>query len=88
MRFAGVIRQPNGLFANINGRFVRVGDTLNKAKVIHVSRSSVEMELDGKRFFVGFGVAHRAAPAPAEADANEPGDPPDGDPPGQDGASR
>ena len=55
IRFAGVIQQPDGARANINGRFVRVGSKVGNATVVSIHPTSVEMELNGKRFFVGFG---------------------------------
>jgi hypothetical protein len=70
-RFTGAIRQPTGVFANINGRFVRVGGTVSGAKVIKIGRSSVEMERDGRRFIVGFGTGPRRRVEPDEADAAE-----------------
>lgn len=51
---SGVVQQPDGALANINGRFVAVGETVDGAKVVRITPLSVEMELDGKRFLVGF----------------------------------
>jgi len=62
-RFTGAIRQPNGWRANLNGRFVPVGAKVNKARVVRIGRSSVEMEREGRHFFVGFG---RSRPKPAQ----------------------
>lgn len=74
--FTGAIRQPTGVFANINGRFVRVGDTVSGARVVKIGRSSVEMELDGVRFVVCFGSAPQR-----RADTDETG--PDGQAPAE-----
>jgi hypothetical protein len=52
IRCTGVFQQPTGSIATINGRFLRVGDRANGAKVVRISPMSVEMELDGKRFLV------------------------------------
>jgi len=70
-RFTGAIRQPTGVFANVNGKFVRVGGTVSGAKVIKIGRSSVEMERDGRRFIVGFGTGPRRRVERDEADAAE-----------------
>jgi len=62
---SGVVSQPNGPLANINGRFVGVGDRVNGAKVVKIDSFAVEMELDGKRFTATFGP-----PAPPTEDSS------------------
>ncbi len=79
--FTGAIHQPTGVFANINGRFVRVGDTVQGAKVVKIGRSSVEMELKGRRFVVGFGTGppRRVERDEADGDKQSPDEPPAGE---------
>ena len=74
-RFAGAVRQPNGVFANINGRFIRLGGTLGQARLVKVGKSSVEMEQNGKRFVIGFGHS-QAPPAPPARPVTAETDPP------------
>jgi len=59
MVLSGVVRCPEGLLANISGRFVPVGGTVNDAVVIEIKDYSVEMEIAGERFLLGIN-----APAP------------------------
>ncbi len=66
--FTGAVQQPNATFANINGRFVRVGGKVSGARVVKINASSVVLEREGKRFVVGFGMG---APAPAPQDEDE-----------------
>jgi hypothetical protein len=58
----GVVRCPEGLLANISGRFVPVGGTVNNAVVVGIKEYSVEMEIDGQRFLLGINAS---APPPA-----------------------
>jgi len=55
LKLSGIIRQPGYIKANINGKFVGVGQRIKGAKVIEIKEFSVEMELDGERFLLGFG---------------------------------
>ncbi len=62
MVLSGVVRCPGGMLANISGRFVPVGGTVNDAVVIEIKDYCVEMEIAGERFLLGFN-----APAPLPA---------------------
>lgn len=66
--FTGAVQQPDATFANINGRFVRVGGKVGGAKVVKINASSAVLEREGKRFIVGFGMG---APAPAPQDEDD-----------------
>jgi hypothetical protein len=75
---SGIVQQPGQSFASINGRFVRVGQSVEGAKVVKIERYAVEMELDGERFRLTFGAG---PPAPAgsrhkdkEVDEDDSGD--------------
>ncbi|MHC4788765.1 MAG: hypothetical protein ACYS8K_06105 [Planctomycetota bacterium] len=70
-QFTGVVQRPDGALAAINGRFVRIGSKVNGAKVVRISNSSVEMELDGKRFLVAFGREKSRAVTPEEEETDE-----------------
>ncbi len=52
-RCAGIVEVPEGKLANINGKFLAVGDTINGAEVVEIRGFVVEMALDGKRFLLG-----------------------------------
>jgi hypothetical protein len=72
----GIVQQPTGLEANVNGVFVGVGETIDDAKVIDITTDGVEMELNGDRFVVRLGSqptppAREEAP-PGSAGRNEP----------------
>ena len=54
-KLAGVMSMPSGRFANINGKYTAVGETVNGAKVIEIKQFSVDMELKGDRFYLGVG---------------------------------
>ena len=53
---SGIIQQSGQSFASINGRFVKVGQSVEGAKVIKIGPYAVEMELDGERFRLTFGA--------------------------------
>jgi hypothetical protein len=55
------------MFANINGRFVRVGGKVGGAVVVEITASSAVLEQEGKRFIVGFDM-RSSAPAPQDED--------------------
>jgi hypothetical protein len=55
----GIIHQPGASYADINGRFVQEGQTVDGAKVLRISRFFVEMEAEGKRFQLRFGQQAR-----------------------------
>lgn len=57
IRLTGIIRQQGGGFANINGRYVTIGDAVKGAKLIAIREFSVEMERDGEFFVVGVAAA-------------------------------
>lgn len=58
-----IMRGPAGPVAIINNRTVKVGQTVNDAKVIRIEQFAVELELKGRRFMIG--VASPSAPAAA-----------------------
>ena len=57
LKLGGIMRGPNGKIALINNRSVRVGQTVNNAKVVHIGEFSVEVELKGQRYLVGISSA-------------------------------
>jgi len=65
LSLSAVVRQQGGGLANINGRFVSVGDEVNGATVIAIADMSVEMELNGERFTVPY------SPGPAQSEPRE-----------------
>ena len=69
IKLSGIVRHPDGILANINGRFVRVGDTISGAKVVRITPLSVEMQREGKRFLVGFSKPE--APSRTEEPADD-----------------
>jgi hypothetical protein len=92
IRCTGVFQQPTGSIATINGRFLRVGDRANGAKVVRISPMSVEMELDGKRFLVAITPARvrpvRGDEGEGEEEEEAEEDEPDADDDGQDEPSK
>ncbi|MCK4624668.1 MAG: hypothetical protein KAV00_05100, partial [Phycisphaerae bacterium] len=52
LRLGGIMRGADGKIALINNRSVKVGQTVNNAKVVHIGDFSVEVELDDKRYRV------------------------------------
>ncbi|MCD6304481.1 MAG: hypothetical protein J7M21_05920 [Planctomycetes bacterium] len=58
--FTGIVRQGGHVTANVNGRFVGVGQTVAGAKVVKITMMAVELQRGDKRFVVSFG--RRAAP--------------------------
>lgn len=52
-RLSGIIRCPDGAYAQVNRRMVKVGGTVNGAKVVAVRDFSVEMELNDEHFILG-----------------------------------
>ncbi len=53
LKLEGVIKTPNGMLVNINGRLLAVGDTVEGARVVIIRDFSVEMELKGEFFYLG-----------------------------------
>lgn len=51
-KLSAVIRGPDGSTAIIDGRFVKVGATVNGAKVVNIGRYAVELEFNGETFTV------------------------------------
>ena len=64
------MRGPAGPVAIINNRTVKVGQTVNDAKVIRIEQFAVELELKGRRFMVG--VASPSGSAGASQNQPEP----------------
>lgn len=54
MHLTCVLQGPDGYQALINNEMIGVGETIDGAKVLRISERSVEMELDGERFILGF----------------------------------
>jgi len=52
-KLTGIVQLPTGRFANINGSYVKTGQTVNGAKITKIGVFSVEMELKGERFVIG-----------------------------------
>jgi len=52
-RLMGIISGPRQRLANVNGEFVKVGQTVAGARVIDIRETSVEMEMNGERFILG-----------------------------------
>jgi hypothetical protein len=84
IRLTTIIQQSGGNLAHINGRLVHVGQMVRGAQVMAIHDTTVEMELDGERFIVGFGTNAPpppededldAVPAPADQPAAEEGEP-------------
>jgi len=67
-RFTGAVQHPDGAFADINGRFVRVGGKVSGARVVKINGSSAVMEREGKRFVVSFGMGTPAPPRQDDGD--------------------
>jgi len=51
-KLSGIMRGPDGTVAIINGRYVRVGQTVSGAKVVNIGHHSVELEADGQRLII------------------------------------
>ena len=47
------MRGSDGKIALLNNRPVKVGQTVNNAKVVHIGDFSIEVELKGRRYLVG-----------------------------------
>lgn len=71
LRLGGIMRGSNGNIALINNRSVRVGQTVNNAKIVHIGDFSVEVELDGKRYLVAISSAPHE---PSDEDEDESSD--------------
>jgi len=54
-KVSSIVSGPQGGTAIINGRPVRVGDTVGGAKVIKITPRSVEVEIDGRRATLALG---------------------------------
>ena len=48
-----IVQWSDGSSANINGEFVRVGQSVKGAKVLAIHESYVELEMDGECFTLG-----------------------------------
>jgi len=62
LQLTSIVKLSRGAAANINGRFLHVGDTIDDAKLISIGKFTVEMELKGERFILGFGDATQSTP--------------------------
>ncbi|MDY6914317.1 MAG: hypothetical protein SVT52_07675 [Planctomycetota bacterium] len=51
-KLSGIMHGPDGKTAIINGYPVRAGDDINGAKVISIDQYSVELQVEGKSFFI------------------------------------
>ena len=49
-KLSAVVQGPEGGTAIINGRFVRIGEEIDSAKIISIGRYTVELEYEGERF--------------------------------------
>ncbi|GAG45486.1 unnamed protein product [marine sediment metagenome] len=67
IKVSGIMRGLGGPVAIINNRFIAVGKTIGKAKVVRIGQFSVELEIDGERFLIGV-----SAPSTYEPPREEP----------------
>lgn len=73
IRLTGIVRRRGAYMANINGRFVRVGETVADAKVLEIRDRTVEMELKGERFEAMLApVVEEAIPEPDKQPTSQP----------------
>lgn len=66
LRLNGVLRRPGGGIADINGRAVAIGQTVNGAKLLAIREFGVEMELKGEYFILGFSSGPEEPASPRE----------------------
>ena len=66
VHLTAIFVRTKGSFCAVNGRFVRVGDTIERCKVVAIYRRFVEMEKNGQRFLLRFRIQ-----APPEVDDEE-----------------
>jgi len=52
-RLTGVMRGPDGAVAIINGRFVKLGDSIGGAKVVRIGKYEVELQRGQEQFKIG-----------------------------------
>ena len=72
LSLSGVIHTPDGAFASINGKMVKVGGVANGATLTAIRDFSVEMEIAGERFILGIGESSPAAGPSDEGPSDEP----------------
>ncbi len=53
IKLGGIMSGHDGKVAIINNRSVKVGQTVDNAKLVHIGDFSVEVELNGKRYLIG-----------------------------------
>lgn len=53
LRLGGVLRSDDGATAIVNDRFLKVGDTIEGAKVVKITQYGVTLERDGKTVHIG-----------------------------------
>ena len=75
--FTGVVHRGSETLANVNGKFVTVGDSIGGAKVIGIGAMSVEMQMDDMRFRVAFGAPPQEGDEDDEPDDEDEADPED-----------
>ncbi len=51
-KLSAIMRGPAGTTAIINGKFVKVGATIDDAKILRIGQHSVELELNGRKFTI------------------------------------
>lgn len=51
-KVSAIVSSPDGASAIINGALIGVGETVGGAKVLRITRTAVELELDGKRLTI------------------------------------
>jgi competence protein ComGC len=59
-RFSGIMQGPEGIGAMINGHLVKVGDTINDAKVVKIDSHSVTLELEGNKLILDMNLPSSA----------------------------
>jgi chromosome partitioning protein len=79
MHLTCVLHGPNGYQALINDEMVGEGDVLSGARVLRIDERSVEMELEGERFTLGFEQGGNASADETVAEIVESDDGADGE---------
>ncbi len=68
IELAGIMRGPDGKVALINNRFVKVGQTVNNAKIVKIRNFSVEVQFEGQVFLIGI----TTPPPPVDTTVEDP----------------
>ncbi|MCL2700077.1 MAG: hypothetical protein FWE88_00105 [Phycisphaerae bacterium] len=71
LRLDSIAQLSKGPAATINGRTLYVGDEINGATIISIGKFTVDMELNGERFLLGFTFEEPPEPPPVETPVKE-----------------